>query len=108
MGESAMTNRPCFRHWLALVSLVIGLAAYADDDHERARMLQQEDEILSLEAILERLPADSDSRLLELELEREQGTWVYELEMLHPDGRVREYEVDAVTGEVLSVEDEDD
>lgn len=108
MGESVMTNRTCLHHWLALVSLVVGPAAYADDDHEKARMLQQENEILSLEAILERLPAASDSRLLELELEHEQGTWVYEIEMLHPDGRVREYEVDAVTGEVLSVENEDD
>ena len=38
-------------------------------------------------------------KLLDLEVEKEHGRIIYELEFLDPQGRVREYEVDAETGD---------
>lgn len=96
------------RHPALLLALtVFAVTAFADDDHEAARRLQRQGDILSLEAILERVSIAPESRLLETELEREGGRWIYELEVLDPDGRVREHRVDAATGEVIGVEAED-
>ena len=46
-------------------------------------------------------------RLIEVEIERDQGRWEYELELLGEDGRVRELEIDGASGALLD-EDEDD
>lgn len=80
--------------------------ASASDDHEKARMLRDSGEIVSLSAILQR-PELGGSRVIEAELEREDGRMVYELEVLDPDGRVREWYFDAATGAPLSWEYED-
>jgi uncharacterized membrane protein YkoI len=90
---------------LALVALVAAspgvVSADDEDDHERARAAVLRGEALPLDAILARLPLREGERLIEVELEREDGLWVYELEFLGPDGRVRELEVDARTATVL-------
>ena len=44
--------------------------------------------------------------LLEVELEREHGQYVYEFELITPDGRILEVLVDAKTGEVLEEEED--
>ena len=36
-----------------------------------------------------------------MELEREDGRWVYEIKLLQPGGRLVKLEVDAATGQVL-------
>ena len=77
--------------------------ATASDDHERARMLRDAGEIMPLGEILQRPELDG-MRVIEAELEREDGRMVYELEVLDPDGRVREWYFDAATGEPLAWE----
>ena len=75
--------------------------AQADDDHDEAKRLLQSGDILSLEAILERLQPTYPGKILEVELERENGRIIYEIELLAEDGVVYKIEVDAKTGEVL-------
>lgn len=90
---------------LLLASLAAAApSAHADDDHERARRAVQRGEILPLEEILRRLPLAPDERLLEVEVERDDGLWVYEIEVVSPAGRVREFEVDARDGRVLEID----
>lgn len=97
-----------FRRFVVFLAVAVSAAtALAGEDHERARRLQQAGEILSLEAVLEHVSIAPDSRLLEAELERAGDRWIYELEVLGPDGRVREHRVDAATGEVLGVENDE-
>lgn len=79
-------------------------SARADDDHERARLAVQRGEILPLEEILRRLPLAEGERLLEVEVERDDGAWIYEIEVVSPSGRVREFEVDARDGRVIEVD----
>jgi uncharacterized membrane protein YkoI len=43
-----------------------------------------------------------------LELEREEGRWVYELELISPGGELYEMEIDAATGQLLELEEGDD
>ena len=94
-----------------LLSLVLvagtisGLSgASADGDYREIRGLVERGEILSLEDILSRYPESDYGRLLDLEVEREHGQVVYEMEFLRDDGRVLELEVDARDGTLLEKE----
>jgi hypothetical protein len=52
-------------------------------------------------------PELAEQEWLDIELEREDGRWVYELELLDDAGVVREYLFDARTGLSLGFEIED-
>ncbi len=88
-------------------ALVLGLlcsVAVADDeesDHGRAYRLRQQSAVLPLEEILGRLQLAPGSRILEIEGETKHGRYLYEIELLGPDGRVREIKVDATDGSVV-------
>jgi len=84
--------------------LLLMSATHADEDHERARQLVDEGRILPLEQLLERFGERQPGRLLEVELEEKKGRYLYELEFLEPDGEVREYYIDAASGEVVKEE----
>ena len=64
-------------------------------------------EILPLQQILQALPELQQARILEVELEREHGRYVYEVEILTGDGRVQELQLDAASGELLRRRDDD-
>ncbi len=86
----------------------IGSNVWADEDHERARELVKSGEIMPLEQLLQNIAGSETGklRLLEAELEREQGRLVYELELVDEQGVVRELLFDAKTGESLGEEDD--
>ena len=52
-------------------------------------------------------PELAEQEWLDIELEREDDRWIYELELLDADGVVREYRYDARTGLSLGFEIED-
>ncbi|WP_297527320.1 PepSY domain-containing protein [Thiohalobacter sp.] len=83
---------------LLLAGLAMTGAAARADDHEAVRGLREAGAILPLAEILERLSLPPGSRVLEAELEREDGRLVYEIEVLGSDGRVREWQLDAASG----------
>jgi uncharacterized membrane protein YkoI len=72
-----------------------------DDSHDRARRANEGGEILDMSVILGRVRAQAPGRVLDTELEREHGRWIYEVKLLDPRGRLYELEVDARTGAVL-------
>lgn len=88
-----------------VIALWVGIGS-ANDDHIRARKLMERGEILPLEQLLESLPGNRQWRLLEAELEEEDGVIIYELELLDEEGRVRELKYDARSGVLLSDEGE--
>ena len=93
---------------LTLAAGVMGVAVgSSDDDHQEARRLMETGEIQPLEAIIERIHASHPGRVLAIELEREHGGYVYEIELLDAEGRVWELEIDAVSGRILKTELED-
>lgn len=75
-------------------------------DHERARALLEAGDILPLEQILERVRESYPGRLLEVELEKDDGKLIYEVELLDGEGRVWELELDAVSGEMMKEKQE--
>jgi len=84
--------------------------AHASDsrDHERARAAVEAGQVLPLPTLLERLRRTHPGQVLELELERDDGRWVYEVKLLQNDGQLLKLELDAASGEVLRVKRKED
>jgi uncharacterized membrane protein YkoI len=95
--------------YLLLLPVLLGISfsSSADDDHQRARELVQSGAILPLEKVLKDRLNNGHWRLLEAELEEEDGRLIYEIELLDEQGRVWELEYDARTGHLLEQEGED-
>jgi len=94
--------RKFFLFLMALVGLALSLPAAADDDdHERAREALEAGEVLPLTAILERLRSRYPGDVLEVELERNDGRWLYEIKLLQPGGKLLKLEVDARDARVI-------
>lgn len=81
----------------------------ADEDQETARKALEQNEILPLGKVLALIQQQFQGDVIEIELEMDSknGLWIYDLELIDSDGRVREFDVDARTGEVLKVEFEE-
>lgn len=78
-----------------------------DHSHDRARRATAAGEILPIAAIYERARLAGLGRILEAELDRSHGRWVYEIKVLSPEGRLFELKLDAATGRVLDREESD-
>lgn len=89
------------------VLLLLICGALAANDHLESRQLVKEGAILPLETILQRVNEQRPGKVLEVEQEFEKGRYIYEIELLGEDGIVWEMEIDAVTGEILELEEED-
>ena len=78
----------------------------ASDDHERVRELRRGGDIIPLSELLGRAELRG-LRVLEAELEDEDGRLVYELQLLDEAGRVQERSCDAASGQPLAERAED-
>ena len=77
--------------------------ALADEpaDHERARRALEAGEVMPLRKVLEQVERDYPGEIIEVELERENGRYVYEVKLIDTGNKVHKLELDAGTGEVL-------
>jgi len=82
-------------------------AARADENHVEARKLRESGEILPLETIAERARAARSGEIIETELERGNGGYVYEVEILDESGTVWELKLNAKSGELIEMERDD-
>ncbi|MBC2691490.1 MULTISPECIES: PepSY domain-containing protein [Pseudomonas] len=86
---------------LALLA-VCSLAVARDLDQDEALRLRQQGVILPLEQLLQQaLDRYPGAKLLEAELEEKHDVYIYEVELLTPQGVVRELDLDARTGRLL-------
>lgn len=83
-----------------LVTPVVGIAG-GEQDHDRARQALKTGEVMPLATILERVARERPGQVMEVELERDDGAWVYELRVLEPGGGLVKLKVDARTGAIL-------
>ncbi|MCC7083160.1 MAG: PepSY domain-containing protein [Burkholderiales bacterium] len=86
-----------------MLAIAVALPVQAGDarDHERARHALEAGEIMPLKAILERVERDTPGQVIEVELEREAGRWIYEIKLLARGGSIVKLEIDARDGNVL-------
>lgn len=71
------------------------------DEAELARRAVEKGEILPLAEILRRLEGKLDGRVIEVELEHDDGRLVYELKTVNDRGQIVEVEIDPATAEIL-------
>lgn len=90
---------------MLLLALLGAGAGYAGDDHDhdRARRALESGEILPLRTILERVERDYPGQIMEVELEREDARWIYEIKLLRTGGALVEIEIDARDGALLGI-----
>ena len=87
---------------IAACAVATGPALASDrHDHDRARAALQAGEIQPLATVLQRVAADHPGQVLEVELERDGGRWIYEIKLLQAGGGLLKLEVDATSGQVL-------
>ena len=91
----------------ALLVLTCGPVLAKDVSHEQARRLLERGAIKPLEQILAIVLAKVPGKVLETELEYDDDGLVYDFKILRPGGRVQEVEVDAKTGRIIKIEDDD-
>lgn len=73
-------------------------------DYEHARQLVSEGVILPLSHIINQANLSNNPSILEVELKKKHGRWIYELELLQEDGEVIELKYDAQNGQSLGRE----
>ena len=108
-SDSARDNRPVpLRSQPVLSTLAFVLAmvlasppALADSEQDRARAAVQAGKVLPLKTLLERLEREHPGQVLEVELEQDDGRWIYEIKLLQAGGRLVKLELDAASGAVL-------
>ena len=93
---------------LAFAAVLSPAGVLADSDHDQARAALVAGEILPLPAILERVAKSSPGSVLEIELDRRRGRWIYRLKMLKADGSLLRLAVDARDGTILKRKEEGD
>ncbi len=68
---------------------------------QEVRQLRESGKILPMETILGRARAAQPGQIVEVELEREHGRYVYEVKVIDDADTVHKLELDAGSGEVL-------
>lgn len=71
------------------------------DEQDAVRRAVDEGRLKPLAEIITQVQSRHPGRVMEVELERDDGRFVYELEVLSPDRRRIEIKVDGATGEIL-------
>ena len=95
--------RRCAGVLLACSFLAAPVWASDRDDHERAMQAVQSGQVLPLTTVLERLGREHPGQVLEVELERDYGQWIYEIKLLSTDGQLLKLKLDAGTAAVLGM-----
>lgn len=96
------------RPFIILIALFLAAPALAGGDHDRAREALARGEILPLSRILLVVEKEAGGRVIEVELDHDDGRYIYEVETVSPNGRMMELSIDAATGKILDRDYEDD
>jgi len=105
MANAGMMKRISACIMVILVTFMATGMAWAGD-HERARALLEQGEILSLSEIMNQANSRIPGKILEVELEEKHGRIVYEIEFLGDQGVVMKMLIDARTGQLISVKED--
>lgn len=91
----------------ALQAAPLGAARADDIGHEQATRLLEQGKIRPLDEILDKVLKEIPGQVIETELEYSDGRLVYDFKIIRKGGRVQEVEIDAATGAILEIEDDD-
>ena len=90
---------------LCLLLLQQAAPASADvSDQDRARQALERGEIRPLDQVLAAARKALPGEVVKVELERDDGRWIYEIKVLTAEGERREVEIDAQSLAVLEID----
>jgi len=92
----------------AALSASIALTFAEDAATPDVAELLRSGELLSQEAIIKRATEQHPGKVTEVELERKDGRYVYEIDIVGENGTKTEFSLDAKSGEMLSSKIDDD
>jgi uncharacterized membrane protein YkoI len=101
------------RRWLVALLLTLAFSAPTranddtheeESDHDKALHAVEHGEILPLEQVLVGIRPQIQGDIIGLELEKEDGLWVYEFKVIDSNGRLKTIYVDAKTAKILPAE----
>lgn len=100
MIQKLLSPFPLALVFLVAFSMAPPIGAQADDDddaleHEEARKALEQGLVRPLEEIIAEARKHVQGDLIEVELEREDGRYIYELEFIQPSGQIIELQLDA-------------
>jgi uncharacterized membrane protein YkoI len=85
-----------------LFVILVSPLLMADNDNDRAKILLERGQIVSLERLLANIRQHGDWQILELELDERDDRLIYEVELLDQQGKVHKLNYDAKTGQELT------
>jgi uncharacterized membrane protein YkoI len=85
-----------------LFVILVSPLLMADNDNDRAKILLERGQIVSLEILLVNIRQHGDWQILELELDERDDRLIYEVELLDQQGKVHKLNYDAKTGQELT------
>lgn len=91
---------------MAILGISAGLAIGHDGEDKDRESVQTMSAKVTIEEAIQTAKTKFPGRVVEAELESEDGTLVYEVEIVNASGEEHEIEIDAQTGEILSSENE--
>lgn len=96
------------RFSLLLIALLAGAAVSApalsgSDDHDQAREALQRGEIKPLHEIIAMVQENMPGEIIEVEFDRDDGQWIYEIKMIGNGGRFMKVYVDAASNSIIRV-----
>ncbi|MBF4991525.1 PepSY domain-containing protein [Methylophilus sp. QUAN] len=102
------------RTWIGLFTLLAVLLALvylpradSGESATSAGRLSAKGDILSLEKISQKARSYKPGEILEVELEKKHGRYIYEVEILDAASQVWELKLDAKSGQLLKMEQDD-
>ncbi|MCP5187846.1 MAG: PepSY domain-containing protein [Pseudomonadales bacterium] len=103
---------PVHRSFACLVAallwcLAIPVTTADDGDHDRARLAFEAGEIMPLRTIIDSVESAYSGQIVEVELDRDDGLWIYEIELLRSSGALVKIKLDATEGTLLGIKGRD-
>ncbi len=102
---------PCTRFTCVLMAVFLSLPlspqSLADSDHERARAALESGEILPLQEIIAKVEPIYPGQILEVELDRDDDLWIYEIKLVRDNGVLMKIKLDASDGRLIGVKGRD-
>ena len=97
--------KPLFALATALLLSLSTHAAFADEsDQDQARRALERGEIRPLDQVLDAARKALPGDVVKVELDEDDGRWIYEIKILTSGGERREVEIDAKSLEVLEID----
>ncbi len=92
---------------ICAIALPASLTHADDDDLDRLRDAVRRTEVMPLSTLQDQVRKTFPGEIISVEIDEDDGRFIYEFKVLQTNGRLLEIEMDAKDGKVLDIDDDD-